>query len=252
MFVKRDFVSVYKQTILGPIWFVVQPMLTSLLFVAVFVYGAKMKPGDTIPPLLYYLSGLVCWGYFSETLTKISESFHTNAAIFGKVYFPRLVMPISLVISSLLKFGVQFLLFVIVFCVYLALGDISLDIGIEILWFPYLLFLMGGLGLGFGVFISALTTKYRDLRFLVRFGVQLAMYCTPIIFTVEMFGDYGWIMRANPMTAVIEYFRMGFLGAESGIVGPIDLFYATAFMVVMLILGIGMFSRVEKNFIDTL
>ena len=129
MFVKRDFVSVYKQTILGPIWFVVQPMLTSLLFVAVFVYGAKLKPGDTVPPLLYYLSGLVCWGYFAETLTKISESFHTNAAIFGKVYFPRLVMPISLVISSLLKFAVQFALFVIVFIVYLSIGQVELNIG---------------------------------------------------------------------------------------------------------------------------
>ena len=252
MFVKRDFVSVYKQTILGPIWFVVQPMLTSLLFVAVFVYGAKLKPGDTVPPLLYYLSGLVCWGYFAETLTKISESFHTNAAIFGKVYFPRLVMPISLVISSLLKFAVQFALFVIVFIVYLSIGQVELNIGPQLLWFPYLLLLMGGLGLGFGVFISALTTKYRDVRFLVRFGVQLLMYCTPIIFTVEMFGSYDWIMRANPMTAVIEYFRMGFLGVESTIVGPLDLLYATGVMIVMLFLGIGMFSRVEKNFIDTL
>ena len=252
MFVKRDFVSVYKQTILGPIWFVVQPMLTSLLFVAVFVYGAKLKPGDTVPPLLYYLSGLVCWGYFAETLTKISESFHTNAAIFGKVYFPRLVMPISLVISSLLKFAVQFALFVIVFIVYLSIGQVELNIGPQLLWFPYLLLLMGGLGLGFGVFISALTTKYRDVRFLVRFGVQLLMYCTPIIFTVEMFGSYDWIMRANPMTAVIEYFRMGFLGVESAIVGPLDLLYATGVMIVMLFLGIGMFSRVEKNFIDTL
>lgn len=252
MFVKRDFVSVYKQTILGPIWFVVQPMLTSLLFVAVFVYGAKMKPGESMPPLLYYLSGLVCWGYFAETLTKISESFHTNAAIFGKVYFPRLVMPISLVISSLLKFAVQFVLFIIVFLVYVLNGTIEFDLGLQLLWFPYLLFLMGGLGLGFGVFISALTTKYRDVRFLVRFGVQLLMYTTPIIFTMQMFGDYDWIMRANPMTVVIEYFRMGFFGIESTIVGPMDLLYSTGIMIVMLFLGIGLFSRVEKNFIDTL
>ena len=254
MFVKRDFVSVYKQTILGPIWFVIQPMLTSLLFIGVFVLGAKLKPGQEIPPLLYYLSGLVCWGYFAETLTKISESFHTNAAIFGKVYFPRLVMPLSLVISGFLKFGVQFALFIIVQVCYNLWGDVTLLPGLNLLWFPFLLLLMGGLGLGFGVFISALTTKYRDVRFLVRFGVQLLMYTTPIIFTVEMFAGFGmdWIMRANPMTVVIEYFRTGWMGIESAIVGPLDLLYATGVMIVMLFLGIGMFSRVEKNFIDTL
>ena len=248
MFVKRDFVSVYKQTILGPVWFFIQPILTSATFTLVFGTIAKI-PTDGIPAPIFYLSGIVCWSYFADCLNRTSGTFIVNANIFGKVYFPRLISPISNVISILLKFGIQLLLLV-AFIIYFKINDANIHPNIYILLTPYLILLMAGLGLGSGIIVSSLTTKYRDLSFLVSFGVQLLMYATPVIYPLSSAPEkYKWLILANPMTSIIETFRYAFLGAGSFDV--YNLIYSTVFMVVVLSVGIIVFNRVEKNFIDT-
>ncbi|MEO8665962.1 MAG: ABC transporter permease [Ignavibacteria bacterium] len=248
MFVRRDFVAVYKQTILGPFWFFLQPILTTITFTVVFGNIAKI-PTDGVPPVLFYMTGIVCWSYFSECLTRTSSTFVANANIFGKVYFPRLVTPISNIISLLIKFAIQLLLLVI-FLVYFKLNGSDVKPNIYILLTPYLIFLMAGLGLGFGIIVSSLTTKYRDLTFLVSFGVQLLMYATPVIYPLSVLPEkYKWIVMANPMTAIVETFRFAFLGA--GTFSPENLIYSTVFMLVILSMGIVVFNRVEKTFMDT-
>jgi len=248
MFVRRDFVAVYKQTILGPFWFFLQPILTSLTFNIVFGHIAKI-PTDGIPPFLFYMSGLVCWGYFADCLTRTSSTFITNAHIFGKVYFPRLVSPLSNIISLLMKFGIQMLLFVC-FLIYYKIHGENVNPNIYILLIPYLIFVMAGLGLGFGIIVSSLTTKYRDLAFLIGFGVQLLMYATPVIYPLsELPEKYRWIVLANPMTAIVDTFRFAFLGAGEFNLG--NLIYSSIFMVVVLSIGIVVFNRVEKTFMDT-
>lgn len=248
MFVKRDFVSVYKQTILGPVWFFIQPILTSATFTLVFGTIAKI-PTDGIPAPIFYLSGIVCWSYFADCLNRTSGTFIVNANIFGKVYFPRLISPISNVISILLKFGIQLLL-LIVFIIYFKINDANINPNVYILLVPYLIFLMAGLGLGSGIIVSSLTTKYRDLSFLVSFGVQLLMYATPVIYPLSSAPEkYKWLILANPMTSIIETFRYAFLGAGS--FNIYYLLYSTVFMIVVLTVGIIVFNRVEKNFIDT-
>lgn len=248
MFVRRDFVSVYKQTILGPFWFFVQPMLTTITFTIVFGNIAKI-PTNGLPPAIFYLSGLVCWGYFADCLTRTSSTFVANANIFGKVYFPRLVSPLSNIISLLMKFGIQMLL-LISFIIYYKIEGADIHPNIYILLTPYLILLMAGLGLGFGIIVSSLTTKYRDLTFLVGFGVQLLMYATPVILPLSLIPDkYKWIVLANPMTSIIETFRFAFLGAGEFNTG--NLLYTTVFAIVILSIGIVIFNRVEKTFMDT-
>tara|TARA_B100001287_G_scaffold106033_1_gene89239 strand:+ start:21320 stop:22177 length:858 start_codon:yes stop_codon:yes gene_type:complete len=251
LFVKRDFIAVYKQTILGPLWFFIQPIFTTLIFTVVFGQLAAI-PTDGLPPVLFYMCGITCWNYFAECLTKTSNTFILNSNIFGKVYFPRLVLPISIVISNILKFGIQFLLF-ISFLIYYYLKGATLDPNIYILLLPLLLILMAGLGLGFGILISSLTTKYRDFQFLVMFGVQLFMYATPVVYPLslakEKLGTYDWVAIANPMTSIIEAMKFAFLG--QGELNWYYLGYSTLFTIVLLFIGTVTFNKVEQTFMDT-
>ena len=214
LFVKRDFVSTYKQTILGPIWFIIQPIFTTIIFTVIFGKLASI-PTDNLPPVLFYMCGITCWNYFSECLTKTSNTFTTNANIFGKVYFPRLVVPISIVISNLFKFIIQGLIFIIILVYYYYYGS-NINPNKTIILLPVLLLIMAGLGLGFGILISSLTTKYRDFQFLVVFGVQLFMYATPIVYPMslakEKLGSFSWIAYANPMSSIVEAMKFAFLG----------------------------------------
>jgi lipopolysaccharide transport system permease protein len=249
LFVRRDFVAVYKQTVLGPVWFFIQPLLTSLVFTLVFHRLAKL-PTEGAPAMLFYLAGTTPWNYFAACLTKTSDTFIANANLFGKVYFPRLVTPVSVVISTLIQFVIQFLLFFGFLVYYLVIGA-----DIETNWLTALplslglLLIMGALGLGLGIIVSAGTTKYRDLRFLVGFGVQLAMYATPVIIPVSHIPErFHWVIYLNPMSAVIEAFRGVFLGTPFSIPA---LGYSVAFTAVILVLGIVLFNRVERTFMDT-
>ena len=248
LFVRRDFVSRYKQTILGPLWLIIQPIFTSLIFTIVFGQIAKL-PTDGVPHLLFYLSGTVLWHYFSNCLTGTSNTFISNAGIFGKVYFPRLVTPISIVISNLITLGIQFSLF-IGFLIYFNLKGADVHLTIWALTFPLLVFLLAGLGLGFGIIISSLTTKYRDLSYLVGFGVSLWMYVTPILYPASSIPEqFRWLANINPISPLVETFRMGFLG--QGDASWFGLAYSAGFMLVVTFIGIVIFNRVEKTFIDT-
>ncbi len=248
LLVRRDFVSFYKQTIFGPIWFFLQPVFTTIIFTFVFGKLAGIKTDD-IPQPLFYLSGIVMWGYFSECLTKTSTVFRDNANIFGKVYFPRLIMPLSIVLSNLLRFAVQLLLFFIAMIVYRFSGA-AFSINTYALLFPLLVVLMAMQGLGTGMIISSLTNKYRDLVFLLTFGVQLLMYASPVIYPLSTAPEkYRWIIELNPMTSVIECFRLGFLG--NGTLTGFGIVYTVCFSVIILLLGSIVFTRVEKTFMDT-
>tara|TARA_B100000963_G_scaffold285375_1_gene254289 strand:+ start:2399 stop:3256 length:858 start_codon:yes stop_codon:yes gene_type:complete len=251
LFVRRDFVSVYKQTILGPIWFFVQPIFTTLIFTVIFGQLASI-PTDGLPQILFYMCGITCWNYFAECLNKTANTFVSNANIFGKVYFPRLVLPISIVISNLFKFGIQFILFIIILT-YFYFNDSEIEPNKYMLLLPLLLLLMAGLGLGFGILISSLTTKYRDFQFLIAFGVQLFMYATPIVYPLslakEKLGDYSWIAMANPMSSIVETMKYAFLG--QGEFSWFYLLYTTIFVIVLLIIGTITFSKVEQTFMDT-
>ncbi len=248
LLVRRDFVATYKQTVLGPVWFFLQPVLTTLIFTVIFGRIAGLST-DGLPMLLFYLSGITLWNYFSETLNRTATTLRDNAQIFGKVYFPRLVMPLSIVISNLAKLGIQFLLFMIFWAFYLVTEDTVVP-NSAMLLFPFLVLLMGGLGLGLGMMISALTTKYRDLIFLLTFGVQLLMYATPVIYPLSSIGErYQLLIAANPMTAIIETFRYGFLG--SGTLSWGLLAYCTLFVIVSMVGGVLVFNKVEKSFMDT-
>jgi len=248
LLVRRDFVALYKQTILGPLWFLIQPVLTTLMFTFVFGRIANIST-DGLPHMLFYLAGVTCWAYFAETLTKTSETFTTNANLFGKVYFPRVIVPLSIVISNLIKFAVQFLMFLGFVAVYWLRGaEITLTSAAMLL--PFLILLMGGIGLGLGMIISAMTTKYRDLRFLLAFAVQLLMFATPVIYPVSTLPEkYRIFILANPITPIIETFRYGFLGRGS--FEPANLLYSLGFMIVVLFLATIVFNQVEKNFMDT-
>jgi lipopolysaccharide transport system permease protein len=246
MFIRRDIVTVYKQTILGPIWFVVQPLLTSLMYLLIFAGIAGLKTND-VPPILFYLIGTTLWGYFSDTLNVSAKTFTDNAAIFGKVYFPRIVAPISKTVSGLIKFFIQFALFTLCWLYFLSKGQVHPNT--YMLLSPVLLLIISLQGLGFGLLITSLTTKYRDLNFLVSFGVQLAMYATPVIIPLsDVKAKYRLFFDLNPLTSVFEAFKLGFLG--KGVLEPYGLLYSTLFTFVLLILGLISFSRVEKRFID--
>ena len=248
LLVRRDFIAVYKQTILGPVWFFLQPILTTLMYTLIFGRIAGLST-DGKPMILFYLSGITMWNYFAECLNKTATVLKDNAEIFGKVYFPRIVMPLSIVISNLIKLGIQLVLFV-GFWVFYLLTTSQLQPNWAILLLPFLIIIMGGLGLGFGMIITSLTTKYRDMVFLLTFGVQLLMYATPVIYSLNNINPkYKTLLLVNPMSSIIETFRYAFLG--SGELPLLGLLYSTAFMIFILIVGVITFNKVEKSFMDT-
>jgi len=251
LLVKRDFISFYKQTILGPLWFFIQPVFTTIIFTFVFGNLAGIST-DGLPRPLFYMAGITAWNYFADCLNKTSTVFKDNASLFGKVYFPRLIMPFSIVASNLVRFGVQMLLFILIIVYYLA-TDVNFSPNWYILIFPFLIILMASLGLGLGMIISAMTTKYRDLAFLVTFGVQLLMYATTVIYplstAIEKYPKYAWIIKYNPMTPVLETFRYGFLG--NGSFSWVSLGYCTAITFIITVIGIIIFNKVERTFVDT-
>ena len=248
LFVWRDFVAYYKQTILGPLWYLIQPILTTLVFTVIFSNVAQLST-DGLPPFLFYLAGNTVWGYFSACLMNTSNTFTANAAIFGKVYFPRMSIPLSVVISNLISFAIRFALF-------LAFWGYFWGVGAEIrpnwwiLSLPILLLMMGGMGLGLGIIVSSLTSKYRDFQHLVSFGVQLLMYATPVIYPLSSVqGAWRWMLLANPMTPVIEIFRLAFLGTSA--LEPVYLWYSAFFAILVFMIGALIFNRVETTFMDT-
>jgi lipopolysaccharide transport system permease protein len=248
MFVKRDFVSFYKQTILGPLWFFIQPLFTTITYTFIFGGLANLST-DGLPQPLFYMAGITAWNYFADCITKTSTVFKDNANIFGKVYFPRLIMPLSIVASNLVRFGVQMLLLFMMMGYYAA-QNASFTITPAIFLFPVLVILMALLGLGLGLIITALTTKYRDLAFLVTFGIQLLMYTTTVIYPLSSAPEkYKTLISLNPMTGIIEAFRYAFLG--QGQISINTLGYSTLFTIIVMVLGILIFNKTEKNFVDT-
>ena len=250
MFVKRDFVSVYKQTILGPFWVFIKPLLTSVTMTIVFSKIADIPTGE-VPPILFYLSGLTLWNYFANCLTGTANTFIANQSIFGKVYFPRLIIPISICISGLIRIALQLVLFFIFWIYFWYTRDDIVPNSIAFL-LPVLIFLLAGLSLGFGIIFSSITTKYRDFTFLLGFGIQLGMYATPIIYPTTLVpGNLQWIVKYNPITPIIDTFKHGFLNAEKFAFDPWGLLYSFGFMLVVLFVGILLFNKVEQKFMDT-
>jgi lipopolysaccharide transport system permease protein len=248
LFVWRDFVAYYKQTILGPLWYLIQPIMTTVVFTIIFGNIAKLST-DGLPPFLFYLAGNTVWTYFSACLTSTSNTFTGNSGLFGKVYFPRLAIPLSVVISQIISFGIRMLVF-LGFLAYFWLSGSDVNPSWWILSLPILLFIMAGMGLGLGIIVSSLTTKYRDLQQLVTFGVQLLMYGTPVIYPLSSIGGtWRWLILANPMTPVVEIFRLAFLGTSA--ISPVYLLYSIAFVFVVLLVGVLIFNRVENTFMDT-
>lgn len=248
MLVKKEYITFYKQTILGPIWFFIQPILTTIIYILLFGQIAKLST-DGSPQIAFYLSGIALWNYFSESLTKTSSVFKDNAAVMGKVYFPRLIMPLSIVVSGLMKFGIQFGLFILVI-LYFTFVKETVHPNIWVLATPFLIILMAGFALGAGMIFSALTTKYKDLVFLLSFGIQLLMYATPVVYSISSIPEkYKWILIANPLTGIFECFRYGFLG--TGSFEPSSLIVSTLSTLFILTVGVVIFNKVEKSFMDT-
>jgi len=248
LLVRRDFVSFYKQSILGPLWFFIQPLFTTITYTLIFGNLAGIST-EGIPKPLFYMAGVTCWNYFAECLTKTSTVFKDNSNVFGKVYFPRLIMPLSVVFSSLVRFFVQMLLFLIMI-IFFAFKGASFTVTWYALLFPVLVLQMALLGLGLGMIITAMTTKYRDLVFLVTFGVQLLMYATTVVYPLSAAPPkYKWIIALNPMTPIIEAFRCGFLG--EGTFTWMTLGTSAFITILLTIFGIVIFNKVERNFIDT-
>jgi lipopolysaccharide transport system permease protein len=248
LFVKRDFVTFYKQTILGPLWYIIQPIVNTIVFTIIFGKLAKI-PTEGVPPFLFYMAGNITWNYFAVCLAGTSKTFIANAHVFGKVYFPRLTVPISIIITGLAQFTIQFVIF-IGFLIYYLWQGANIQLTYYFFAFPFILLQMAILGLGVGVLISSLTTKYRDLTFAMTFGVQLWMYATPIVYPLSIVPEkYRFLAALNPMTSVVESMRGAFLGVSS--IEPIHI--AVSIMITLLIffVGIIMFSRIEKTFMDT-
>jgi lipopolysaccharide transport system permease protein len=249
-FIKRDFVATYKQTILGPLWFFIQPLLTSFIFTLVFAKFAKVTTGG-LPYIPFYLSGLIIWNFFSESLIKISNSFQTNKDIFSKVYFPRLIVPISILISGLTRFLVQFILLVTIITFHVQKGEIHDPFSPDLLYIPFLLLFAGGFSFGLGLILTSLTTRYRDLTNLLGFGVQLLMYATPVIYPISSLSEeHRSIVSMNPLSPVIESFRQILIDPQT--FAPQGLLYSLTLMLIVLATGILIFSKVEKNFIDSI
>ncbi len=248
MLVKRDFVTFYKQTILGPLWFIFQPIIMTFTYVIIFGNIAGIST-DGIPQFLFYLSGITLWSYFSESLNKVSTVFKDNANMFGKVYFPRLIMPMSIVVSGLIKLGIQFLILLIVLAYYLVFKG-NIHPNLWVIAFPLLISLLALQSLGLGMIISSLTTKYKDLVFLVTFGIQLFMFLTPVIYPASILPpNLKFIFELNPLTGIFECFRYGFLGA--GAFQPIMIVYSSISALGIFLLGTVIYNKVEKDFMDT-
>jgi lipopolysaccharide transport system permease protein len=249
MMIKRDFVTYYKQTILGPLWFFIQPIFTTITFTFVFGNLAGIST-DGLPQPLFYMAGITIWNYFSECLNKVSTVFNANQGIFGKVYFPRLITPLSIVVSSLVRFIIQFFLFLLFMFYFGLVTDASFSPNAYAFLLPLLILILAGIGLGMGMIITSFTTKYRDLVFLLQFGIQLFMYATPVIYPLSSAPEkYRWIIELNPITSIVETFRYGFLGA-----GQFDVYqlgYSIVFTIVILFLGTIIFNKTEKSFMDT-
>ncbi|MFC1884625.1 ABC transporter permease [Thermodesulfobacteriota bacterium] len=248
LFVRRDFIAMYKQTILGPLWFFIQPLLTTIIFTIIFGRVAKLST-DGIPQFIFYLSGTVCWAYFAECLTKTSNTFVENANIFGKVNFPRLVLPISICLSNIIKFMIQFSIF-LAFMIYFDLRGAPIDTGYAVFTLPLLVLQMGILGIACGTIISSLTTKYHDMTVLVSFGAQLWMYATPVVYPLSQVPEqYRGLYSLNPMVAVVESFRMAFLGTSA--INASHIISGVTVTLILFVAGLVLFSRVEKTFLDT-
>lgn len=251
LFVKRDVVTVYKQTILGPLWYLIQPLFTALTFTLIFNKVANIETG-TVPPFLFNLAGISVWNYFNNCLTSTSDTFKANAAVFGKVYFPRIIVPLSIIVSNLIKFGIQLLIF-IAFYIYYYFNGAAIHIDKTILFFPFIVVLMGFFGLGMGMIISSFVTKYRDLKFLVGFGVQLLMYVSAVMYPLALMREklpkIAWVVEYNPLAYIIETARFMLLG--SGSFSWYGIAYTVVVVLITLFLGIIIFNRTEKTFIDT-
>jgi len=251
LFVKRDVITVYKQTVLGPLWYLIQPLFTSVTFTIIFNNVAGIDTG-TVPPFLFNLAGITVWNYFTACLTGTSDTFKVNAAIFGKVYFPRIITPLSVVISNLVKFGIQFLIFIGFYIFYYFQGA-NLGLNGLILFFPILIIIMGLLGLGLGMLISAMVTKYRDFSHLIGFGIQLLMYLSAVMYPMSLIKDklpgYGWLVEYNPLAYIIETARYMLL--DVGEVSVLGLSYTLAVTIAVFFIGLLVFNKTEKSFIDT-
>lgn len=253
LFVKRDVVTVYKQTILGPLWYVIQPLFTSLIFTLIFNNLANIPTGKGVPAFLFNLAGITLWNYFKECLTGTSNTFTKNQNIFGKVYFPRVIMPMSIVVSNLLKFGIQLLVFIGFYIFYVFAKGATVAPNINLVLLPVIMLMMALLGLGSGMIISSMTTKYRDLTFLVQFGVQLLMYGSAVMYPLSYFEEklpeYSWLVEYNPIAIVIETFRNMTLDVDSFYLDKV--IYTLVFSILIFLLGLIIFNKTEKNFIDT-
>lgn len=251
LFVRRDVVTVYKQTVLGPLWYLIQPLFTSITFTIIFNNVAGIDTG-TVPPFLFNLAGITVWNYFTSCLNETSDTFKKNAAVFGKVYFPRIIMPLSVVISNLLKFGIQFVIF-IAFYLFYYINGAAISFNGATAFFPLLVALMGILGLGFGMIISSMVTKYRDLTYLIGFGVQLLMYLSAVMYPMalikEKLPSYGWLVEYNPLAYVIETSRYMLL--DIGQISFLGLGYTVVVTFVVFLVGVLIFNKTEKSFIDT-
>lgn len=248
MLVKRDFITFYKQTVLGPLWFIVQPLLTTAIYMVIFGNIAKLST-DGVPQVLFYMSGITIWNYFSESLTKTSSVFTSNAGMFGKVYFPRLIMPLAIVSSSLMKFAVQFGIFFLIL-LYFVIFTNDVQPNVWMLFTPVLILLMAMFALGMGMIFSSLTTKYKDLTFLLTFGVQLFMYITPVVYPISSLPEkFRFLVYMNPLSSIFECFRYAFLG--SGSFDITSIMWSGLFIIFILILGTVIFNKVEKSFMDT-
>ena len=255
LFVKRDIITYYKQTVLGPLWYLLQPLFTSLIFTLIFNNLADIPTGEGVPNFLFNLAGITSWNYFKDCLVGTSETFKKNEKIFGKVYFPRVIMPMSVVVSNLLKFGIQIGVFIgfYVYFVWFTSKSYSLSPNFDFVFLLVLILLMALLGLGLGMIISSMTTKYRDLTFLVQFGVQLLMYGSAVMYPLSYFKErlpeYSWLVEYNPMTTIIELFRYMTLGVGS--FSWKNLLYAGVISMAMFLMGLIIFNKTEKTFIDT-
>ncbi|RXM43971.1 ABC transporter permease [Flavobacterium sp. YO64] len=251
LFVKRDIITVYKQTVLGPLWYLIQPLFTSLTFTIIFNNVAGINTGS-VPPFLFNLTGITVWNYFTACLNGTSDTFKVNASVFGKVYFPRIITPLSIVISNLIKFGIQFLIF-IAFCIFYYLKGANLILNGFAVFFPFLIIIMGILGLGLGMLISSMITKYRDVSYLVSFGTQLLMYLSAVMYPMELVKNklpkYGWIVEYNPLAYIIETSRYILLNV--GEVSVLGLVYSVSVTIIIFFIGLLTFNRTEKSFIDT-
>lgn len=251
LFVRRDVVTVYKQTILGPLWYLIQPLFTSIIFTIIFNNVAGINTGN-VPPFLFNLGGIMVWNYFTSCLNETSDTFKKNASIFGKVYFPRLIVPLSIVISNLVKFGIQFLIFVLFYTFY-AFRGMEVELSLSTLFFPLLVVIMGVLGLGLGMIISSMVTKYRDLTFLVGFGVQLLMYVSAVMYPMSLLKEklpqFGWLIEYNPLAYIIETARYMLL--HEGNISIWGLIYTTVITAITFLVGLLIFNKTEKSFIDT-